>query len=97
MLIPYKREQERLDVMHHMFVRTMGGRLWLAPIDEDKIHNVLDIGTGTGIRTLLSSAMCSFLTPYSCHRDCGRSTRRTGKVTHATSNAMHYRVARIAS
>lgn len=49
--MPQKREQERLDVMHHMLVRLIGGRFWLAPIDEDKIQNVLDIGTGTGIRT----------------------------------------------
>lgn len=46
-----KREQERLDVMHHIMVRMMGGRLWLAPIDEDKVQNALDIGTGTGTRT----------------------------------------------
>ena len=25
------------------------GKLYLAPLDKDKIHNVLDIGTGTGI------------------------------------------------
>ena len=50
MLMPPKREQERLDVVHHMIVRLLGGRFWLAPLDEDKIQNVLDIGTGTGIR-----------------------------------------------
>lgn len=45
-----KREQERLDVTHHMIFRTLGGRFWLAPIDEEKVQNVLDIGTGTGSR-----------------------------------------------
>ena len=54
MLKPYKREQERLDVVHHIVARMLGGRFWLAPIDEDKIQNVLDIGTGTGIRTFHS-------------------------------------------
>ena len=48
-----KREQERLDVMHHIMVRMMGGRFWLAPIDEDKVQHALDIGTGTGSRTWL--------------------------------------------
>lgn len=51
MLIPRKREQERLDVLHHIMVRMMGGRFWLAPVDEDQVQNVLDIGTGTGSRT----------------------------------------------
>ena len=51
MLTSLKREQERLDVLHHTIVRMIGGRLWLAPIDEDRIQNVLDIGTGTGART----------------------------------------------
>lgn len=50
MLIPGKREQERLDVLHHIMVRMMGGRLWLAPINENEVHNALDIGTGTGAR-----------------------------------------------
>ena len=50
MLKPYKREQERLDMVHHIVVRMLGGRLWLAPIDKDKMQNILDIGTGTGIR-----------------------------------------------
>lgn len=29
-------------------VRSLGGRLYLAPIDETKVHKILDIGTGTG-------------------------------------------------
>lgn len=47
-LMPPKREQQRLDVVYHIMVRMMGGRLWLAPVDEDKVQYALDIGTGTG-------------------------------------------------
>ena len=43
-----KRELERLDVVHELFIRTFGGRIYLAPIDEDKLQNILDVGTGTG-------------------------------------------------
>ena len=41
-------ESDRLDFQHAMFLRTLGGKLYLAPIPKDP-HNVLDIGTGTGI------------------------------------------------
>lgn len=51
-----KREQERLDVVHHLMVRTLGGRFFTAPIEEDKIQNILDIGTGTGSRTCIRRA-----------------------------------------
>jgi SAM-dependent methyltransferase len=44
-------EQDRLDLQHHLFLLTFDGKLALAPIEEmpGGIHNVLDIGTGTGI------------------------------------------------
>lgn len=44
-------EQDRLDLQHHLFLLTLDGKLALAPIEEmiGGIHNVLDIGTGTGI------------------------------------------------
>jgi SAM-dependent methyltransferase len=44
-------EQDRLDLQHHLFLLTLEGKLALAPIEEipGGIHNVLDIGTGTGI------------------------------------------------
>ena len=41
-------ELERLDLQHHMCVISNKGKLFLAPISE-KIQNVLDVGTGTGI------------------------------------------------
>ncbi|KAF1815269.1 S-adenosyl-L-methionine-dependent methyltransferase [Eremomyces bilateralis CBS 781.70] len=42
-----EKENDRLDMQHAMFVKTIDGKLQLAPIGE--VHNVLDIGTGTGI------------------------------------------------
>ncbi|KIW07628.1 uncharacterized protein PV09_01574 [Verruconis gallopava] len=35
------------DLAHHMYLITLGGKLHLAPITEP--HNILDVGTGTGI------------------------------------------------
>ncbi|KAF8247802.1 S-adenosyl-L-methionine-dependent methyltransferase [Wilcoxina mikolae CBS 423.85] len=40
-------EQDRLDIVHHLCLLLLGGRLTLAPIDKPK--RVLDVGTGTGI------------------------------------------------
>ncbi|KAF2084306.1 S-adenosyl-L-methionine-dependent methyltransferase [Saccharata proteae CBS 121410] len=42
-------EADRLDLQHHLFRLTTGGPLFLAPIDKTSIHNVLDVGCGTGI------------------------------------------------
>ena len=41
-------EQDRLDLQHEMFRRTFNNKLILAPIPE-QVHEVLDLGTGTGI------------------------------------------------
>ncbi|ETN45927.1 uncharacterized protein HMPREF1541_00109 [Cyphellophora europaea CBS 101466] len=41
------REQERLDLQHEMFLRSLDRKLYLAPIDEP-VHEALDLGTGTG-------------------------------------------------
>ena len=35
------------DLAHHMYLMTLEGKLHLAPLDNP--HNILDIGTGTGI------------------------------------------------
>ncbi|KAL2214891.1 S-adenosyl-L-methionine-dependent methyltransferase [Thermoascus aurantiacus ATCC 26904] len=43
-----EREQERLDMRHHVYTRLLGDRLFLAPINPDGMR-ILDIGTGTGI------------------------------------------------
>ena len=43
-------EADRLDLQHHEFQLIFGGKLFTAPIPKEKVlHNVLDIGTGTGI------------------------------------------------
>jgi SAM-dependent methyltransferase len=41
-------EQDRLDLLHHIFLLCLDGRLYDAPI-EGEPQRVLDIGTGTGI------------------------------------------------
>lgn len=43
--------QDNLDLFHHIFNLSLGGRLFLAPIAESP-QNVLDLGTGTGIWAL---------------------------------------------
>ncbi|KAM0328733.1 hypothetical protein ACHAQA_005146 [Verticillium albo-atrum] len=44
-------EQDRLDLQHHLFLVTFGNKLYLSPAGSagHQIHNVLDVGTGTGI------------------------------------------------
>jgi SAM-dependent methyltransferase len=44
-----EREQDRLDMIHHVYYRALGDRLFLAPVDLDAGLRVLDIGTGTGM------------------------------------------------
>lgn len=41
-------EQDRLDMIHHVFYRTIGDKLFLAPVNPVGKH-ILDIGTGTGL------------------------------------------------
>lgn len=48
-----QREQERLDLQHHIWRLLVGGRLYTAPLvapegDEEEMR-ILDLGTGTGI------------------------------------------------
>ncbi|RDL31137.1 Uncharacterized protein BP5553_09926 [Venustampulla echinocandica] len=43
-----EKQNNQLDIAHHMYLLMLGGKLHLAPIREDP-HNVLDVGTGTGI------------------------------------------------
>ncbi|EAW10017.1 class I SAM-dependent methyltransferase [Aspergillus clavatus NRRL 1] len=44
-------EQDRLDMVHHIFRMMLGGKLYQAPI-PDSPKRILDIGTGTGIWVL---------------------------------------------
>ena len=44
----HEREQERMDLHHHVFRLTLGGQLTRAPIPSDT-QRALDMGTGTGI------------------------------------------------
>jgi hypothetical protein len=41
-------ERERLDLQHELFLMTLNGNLYRAPLKES-ISNALDIGTGSGI------------------------------------------------
>lgn len=39
-----------LDLQHHLFTLTLGGKLYLSPVGKDKpIRRCLDAGTGTGV------------------------------------------------
>lgn len=40
---------DRLVMVHALMVKTIGNRLYLAPVEKGKVHMILDIGTGTGI------------------------------------------------
>ncbi|KAF6831274.1 methyltransferase [Colletotrichum plurivorum] len=42
-------EMDRLDLVHATAVKMLGDRLYTAPLEVDKVHSILDIGTGTGI------------------------------------------------
>ncbi|KAF5525323.1 Secondary metabolism regulator LAE1 [Colletotrichum aenigma] len=46
-----ERENERLDLQHHLCLLTLDNRLGLAPANgpNSKVTRVLDVGTGTGI------------------------------------------------
>ncbi|KAM0212084.1 hypothetical protein ACHAPA_010246 [Fusarium lateritium] len=46
-----EREQDRLDLQHHLFLLTFDNKMYLSPVGRDghNVHNVLDVGTGTGI------------------------------------------------
>ncbi|KAH7184400.1 S-adenosyl-L-methionine-dependent methyltransferase [Fusarium oxysporum] len=46
-----ERENERLDLQHHLFLLTFDNKLGLAPpnLPGSKVERVLDVGTGTGI------------------------------------------------
>ncbi|MCJ1454022.1 hypothetical protein MMC28_004372 [Mycoblastus sanguinarius] len=43
-----EKEQDRMDMQHHIYLMILGGEIYRAPISS-KCDRVLDIGTGTGI------------------------------------------------
>ncbi|KAF5979164.1 methyltransferase [Fusarium coicis] len=48
--IASQSQQERLDLQHHLFTLTLGGKLSPSPIGDTKhLSRVLDAGTGTGV------------------------------------------------
>jgi trans-aconitate methyltransferase len=44
-----EEEQDRLDLLHHIFLLVLSGKLYDAPVPASSMKRVLDIGTGTGI------------------------------------------------
>ncbi|KAJ4289321.1 hypothetical protein N0V88_007072 [Collariella sp. IMI 366227] len=44
-----ERHLESMDMAHHVAELMLNGKLHLAPLEHDKIRNVIDIGTGTGM------------------------------------------------
>ncbi|KAH9238501.1 hypothetical protein K456DRAFT_1720182 [Colletotrichum gloeosporioides 23] len=42
-------EMDRMDFAHAMLVRAVGNKLHTAPLEKNKVNQILDIGTGTGI------------------------------------------------
>ncbi|OHE95153.1 methyltransferase [Colletotrichum orchidophilum] len=43
------KEMARLDMSHNLTLEMLGHRLYLAPLEKENVHKILDIGTGTGI------------------------------------------------
>ena len=44
-----EQEQDRLDLLHHIFRLTLDGALYRAPLSGQRPQRILDMGTGTGI------------------------------------------------
>ncbi len=45
----FEPELERLDLIHSLMTKGTGDKLYLAPVEKEKVHRILDVGTGTGI------------------------------------------------
>jgi trans-aconitate methyltransferase len=43
-----EREQDRLDLVHHLWKEILNGGLYRAPISPSDTYRILDFGTGTG-------------------------------------------------
>ncbi|KAI1041058.1 hypothetical protein LB505_005854 [Fusarium chuoi] len=44
-----EQQNDLMDLTHHILTLGLGDKLHLAPLKEDKLHQAIDIGTGTGI------------------------------------------------
>ncbi|KAK0610788.1 S-adenosyl-L-methionine-dependent methyltransferase [Immersiella caudata] len=44
-----KAQRESMDLNHHCFTLGLGGKLYVAPLEQDTCRTALDIGAGTGI------------------------------------------------
>ncbi|KAH7625497.1 S-adenosyl-L-methionine-dependent methyltransferase [Sordaria sp. MPI-SDFR-AT-0083] len=44
-----KRHLDSMDIAHHTLTLSIGGKLFLSPLDKKKVQKVLDVGTGTGL------------------------------------------------
>ncbi|KAF6836442.1 methyltransferase domain-containing protein [Colletotrichum plurivorum] len=44
-----EQELERLDFMSNLLIKLTKGKLHHAPLKQEKVHRILDVGTGTGI------------------------------------------------
>ncbi|CCE32350.1 uncharacterized protein CPUR_06210 [Claviceps purpurea 20.1] len=43
------QQLESMELCHHYLTILFDDRLFLAPLEKDKIHRLLDVGTGSGI------------------------------------------------
>ncbi|KAK3385900.1 S-adenosyl-L-methionine-dependent methyltransferase [Podospora didyma] len=43
------KQNESMDINHHLLTLVLDGKLFRAPLDAEKIKKVIDIGTGTGL------------------------------------------------
>ncbi|KAF5987570.1 putative multicopper oxidase [Fusarium bulbicola] len=44
-----EQQNDLMDLTHHILTLGLGDKLHLAPLKEEKLHQAIDIGTGTGI------------------------------------------------
>lgn len=77
---------DRLDYAHLVTTKILGDKLYVAPIEEKNIHQVLDIGTGTGLckffsRTTLDSSRARMLTCDRGNRLCRSFPSRRGEFS----------------
>lgn len=65
-------EMDRLNLTHDLIVKAIGDRLYLAPLDAEKVQRALDIGTGTGVCT------CGIISQFHRGRVASSPNKRQG-------------------